>query len=469
MSQAFGMVVLLIVMTVGMATSCSRSRVSLRPNILWICVDDAKANMGVYGEAQVRTPNIDRLASEGVMFTSAFMTAAVCSPSRSALMTGMYQTSIGAHHHRSSRARANGVDIPNHHAVRLPSHVRTAPAMFREAGYFVTNGDIDGKPGKTDYNFEHNLKEMYDGSDWAKRAPGQPFFAQVQLLGGKNRGAPAARPIDRTTLRLPPYYPDHPTVREEYGAYLDTIPLLDAEVGRIIDRLRSEGALDNTAIFFFTDNGNRMIRDKQFLYDGGIHTPLIVRYPRDLTPDARRDELVSGIDIPATSLYLAGIPIPAYMEGRTMFGPDYKPRSYIAAARDRCDYTQDKIRAIRTRRHKYIRNYMTDRPYTQPMYLDEQPWMKAMKQLYAEGKMTPGQAWFWARERPAEELYDLQADPHEMNNLAADRSQAGTLEEMRGLLRTWIEETGDQGQQPEHPDSLRDVRLRWPKQSRLIQ
>lgn len=452
----------LVILTEGCSTAPTR------PNILWIYVDDANANMGVYGETQVATPSIDRLAAEGAMFTHAFMTAAVCSPVRSALITGMYQTSIGAHHHRSSRARANRVDIPNHYAIFLPQHVRTLPEMFRAAGYFVTNGNIDGKPGKTDYNFEYDFDEMYDGSDWTGRADGQPFFAQIQLLGGKNRSRPPAHPIDRSTIRIPPYYPDHPTVREEYGAYLDTIPLLDAEVGRIIERLRSEDVLDDTVVFYFTDHGNRMIRDKQFLYDSGIRIPLVVRYPPRIAPGTVREELVSGIDISASSLYFAGIPIPDYMEGRTMFGPDYTPRDYIAAARDRCDYTQDMIRAIRTRRYKYIRNYMIDRPYTQSMYLDDQPWMKAMKKLYAEGKMTPGQAWFWAPERPPEELFDLQADPYEMTNLAKDPSHAETLREMRALLQTWIEETGDQGQQPEHPDSLRDVRLRWPEKADMI-
>ena len=341
-----------------------------RPNILWLYVEDMNANMGVYGETIIKTPNIDSLAAEGARFTSAFMPAGVCSPTRSALITGMYQTSIGAHNHRSSLAEFRGTPMPNHHAIYLPEHIKPLPEIFREAGYYVANGAIDGRPGKTDYNFEYEFDELYDGADWKDRQPEQPFFAQIQLRGGKARNVKVADPVNPGAVKPPPYYPDHPGLREEYASYLDTVVVLDEEVGQIVERLRTEGILDDTVIFFFTDHGNRMIRDKQFLYDGGIRVPLIVRWPERIQPGTVRAELVSGIDISASSPYLAGIPVPEYMEGRTMFGPDYQPRDYIVAARDRCDYTIDHIRAVRTKQFKYIRNFMTGRPYTQPQYRD---------------------------------------------------------------------------------------------------
>lgn len=418
-----------------------------RPNVLWVCAEDMSPHMGCYGETTIETPNIDRLAREGARFTRAFITAPVCSPSRSAMVTGMYQTTIGAHNHRSSRDEIK---------IRLPEDIRLIPQYFREAGYYTANGGMqagnfpDKVPwGKTDYNFVWSRNAVYDAPDWSGREPGQPFFAQLQLHGGKNRGAKVPNPVDPADVNLPPYYPDHPVLRQDWAQYLNSVIQTDVEFGQIMARLEAEGVADNTIVFFWTDHGISHIRDKQFLYEGGIHIPLIVRGP-GIDPGTVRDDLVEHIDIPATSLQSAGVPMPGHLQGRALFAAEYRPRQYVFAARDRCDETVDRIRCVRTTRHKYIRNCFPERPHTQyNQYKDHKQIMITMRELYAEGKLDAAQARPFLPTRPPEELYDLEEDPYELNNLADSLQHQGMLDELRAGLDAWIGETGDLGAIPE--------------------
>ncbi len=418
-----------------------------RPNVLWVCAEDMSPHMGCYGETTIETPNIDRLAREGARFTRAFITAPVCSPSRSAMVTGMYQTTIGAHNHRSSRDEIK---------IHLPEEIKLIPQYFREAGYYTANGgmragDFPNKIpwGKTDYNFVWERDAVYDAPDWSGRDPRQPFFAQLQLRGGKNRGAKVPNPVDPADVKLPPYYPDHPVLREDWARYLNSVIQTDIELGQIMARLEDEGIADNTIVFFWTDHGISHIRDKQFLYEGGIHIPLIVRGP-GIEPGTVRDDLVEHIDIPATSLRSAGLPVPGHLQGRALFGADYQPRQHVFAARDRCDETVDRIRCVRTTRYKYIRNFVPERPHTQyNQYKDHKQIMITMRELYAQGELDAAQARPFLPTRPPEELYDLQSDPHELNNLADSRRHRGTLERLRTRLEKWINETRDLGVVPE--------------------
>lgn len=419
-----------------------------RPNILWIWGDDLGPDLGCYGQKLARTPNLDKLASEGVRFTRCFTTAPVCSPSRSALMTGMYQTAIGAHHHRSHRDDG----------YTLPPGVRTITDHFRAAGYFTANVTSALAPGakgtgKTDFNF--TVAKPFDGREWSELKSRQPFYAQVNFSAPHRGGTwPEARRrlkdlVDPAKVVLPPYYPDHPKVRDDYANYLDAVNLLDLQVGEVLKRLEEDGLAGNTAVIFLGDNGQCHYRGKQFLYDGGIHIPLIIRWPGKLRPGTVREDLVSAIDISATSLAAAGVEIPKLMHGRDLFAGG--ERDCIVAARDRCDETEDRIRCVRTKKHKYIRNYFPDRPYTQPNKYKERsyPALAVGKELHAAGKLTPEQAAFFAPTRPAEELYDLESDPHEVKNLAASPAHAKALEELRTLLDRWIKETGDPGEIPE--------------------
>lgn len=442
-----------------MAMSTGSGETHDRPNILWIIVDDMSADFGCYGSPEVNTPHVDGLARRGLRFEKAFVTAPVCSPCRSALITGMYQTSIGAHHHRSGRGELK---------IQLPPGIRPIPALFQDAGYYTCccNWPLRAnRPGKTDYNFAWDRK-IYDGGDWRERPAGQPFFAQVQLPGGKLRGGTqasadrlarravrelgSASPAD--SVRLPPWYPDHPVLRQDRAAYLDSVRFTDLAVGRIIDQLRSDGDLGNTVVFFMTDHGISHARAKQFLYDEGIHVPLVIAGPS--IPVGTRDDLVEHIDLAATSLALGGIPVPADMQSRDLLAHDYQPRSAVYAARDRCDETVDRIRCLRTDRYKYIRNGYPQRPWLQPnAYKDNKSVLRTLRVLHREGGLSAAQAMLLTGPRPVEELYDLQADPGELDNLADDPAHRVTLADLRQRLDQWVRETGDQGQQPE-PDAM---------------
>lgn len=357
-----------------------------RPNIVWIYLEDVSGWFSCYGDEVIETPHIDALAAEGTRFDRFYVTSAICSTTRSAIVTGMMQTTIGAHHHRSSLATFRGIDMgPDYDKNVLPETVVPLPIRLRQAGYWTFN-----EGGKDDYNFIHNLTEWYDdvyfnrawapdrflaGESLGGKAGGQPFFGQLQLGGGKLKMIAWSQHlveevVDRDTVPVPPYYPDIPEVREEIANHYDCLLTTDRQVGQIVARLKETGEYEKTVIFLFSDHGYGMHRHKQFLYEGGIRMPLIVRGP-GIPSGAVRDDLVSGIDITATSLAAAGLPVPGKMEGRDLFATDHQPRDYVIAARDRADYTIDKIRAVITPRFKYLKNYLTDRPYMQPNYRDE--------------------------------------------------------------------------------------------------
>ena len=414
-----------------------------RPNIVWIVAEDMSCHFGYQGEKTIATPNVDRLAREGTVFDAAYVTCPVCSPSRSALITGMYQTTIGAHNHRSFRGTLKN---------DLTPPIRPVPELFREAGYHVCNGANPSADalGKTDYNFTYS-GALYDGKDYAGRAPGQPFFMQFQLHGGKKRNAKVANPVSPDAVTLPPYYPDDPVMRQDWAEYLNSVLDVDREVGEIMARLRAEGLAENTVVFFLTDHGISHARGKQFLYEEGTRVPFIVWAPGRVPAGEVRKDFIAHIDMAATSLHFAGIPVPDCMEGRPLFGPEARPRDFVVSARDRCDETVERLRSVRKGTFTYIRNFYPERPHLQPnAYKDKKPILVRLRELHAEGKLAghPAEGMF-AAPRPKEELYDRETDPWELNNLAVDPAHAATLAELRGILDQWIRETGDKGQTPE--------------------
>lgn len=445
---------LLSLLAVGLLAHTASADVK-RPNIVWVIVDDASANFSCYGEKTIATPHVDKLAAEGTRFSRAFVTAPVCSPCRSALITGCYQTTIGAHHHRSGRGELK---------INLPGDVVPVPVLFQKAGYYTCIGGFGAtgdKLGKTDYNFEWDRK-MYDGNDWSGRKAGQPFFMQVQLHGGKHRGqgpnknwqARVAKEFGANTktedVKLPPYYPRDPVILQDWADYLDCCRFTDKEVGDVMARLEKEKLLDDTFVFFMTDHGISHARGKQFLYDEGTHVPFIVRGP-GIAKGVVRDDLIEHIDLAATSLALAGIEIPKWMQGLNVLAETYQKRETVFAARDRCDETMEHLRSVRTERFKYICNYLNERPHLQPnRYKDDKAIVQKLRELHAAKKLDElTEKLLFAEKRPAEELYDLAADPHEMNNLAGDPKHKDTLEALRKKLADWEERTGDKGRKPE--------------------
>jgi arylsulfatase A-like enzyme len=358
----------------------------------------------------------------------------------------MYQTSFGAHNHRTV------------HKKPLPGGVRHVSDYLRQAGYFTVLASRTRAPGKTDYNFLHD--KPFDGTDWNQRPGGKPFFAQLTIQEShKGPGWPLGRKltpnIDQSKLKLPPYWPDHPVARDEYANYLEAIQLMDRYAGETLARLEKEGLADNTLVFFMGDNGACTFRSKQFLYDGGINVPLIVRWPGKLKSGTVREDLISGIDLTAATLAAAGVEPPGSMQGRDFLGSAPK-RDYIYAARDRCDIAIERMRCVRDLRYKYIRNFLPGIPYMQPNPYKEKeyPTWNLVKQLHREGKLNDVQSLFAAGHKPVEELYDLQADPHEVRNLAAEGSQRSRLLAMRKLVDDWMVETRDRGGVMEDPVAI---------------
>ncbi|MEX0718633.1 MAG: sulfatase-like hydrolase/transferase [Planctomycetaceae bacterium] len=407
-----------------------------RPNIVWITCEDISAHLGCYGHEHARTPHLDRFAEQGVRYRRAFATAGVCAPSRSCIITGMYQCALGSQHMRSK--------------ATLPEHIRGFPEYLREAGYYCTNNS------KTDYNFQHRRQTWDESSGkahWKHRRPGQPFFAVFNITGTHESqiwgGDPSAEL--REKLELPPYYPDTPAVRRDWARYHELIAAMDRRVGELLAELEDAGLADDTIVFYYSDHGAGMPRAKRWLYDSGMHVPFIVRWPGKLNGGTVEDRLVSFVDLAPTVLSLAGVPIPEHLQGKAFLGAKAaEPREYVFAARDRMDERHDFVRAVRDRRFKYLRNY--DHFQTQALHLDyaeRNATMKELRRLHAEGKLDATQSRFLAPSRPPEELYDLEGDPHEIRNLAGSPEHAETLDRFRRALEQWQIDIRDTGFLPE--------------------
>ena len=415
-------------------------RAGERPNILWIMAEDISTELACYGHPAVKTPHLDKLASQGVRYTHAFGTAPSCTPNRNAMITGVYQTRTDT---QDQRRRG----------IRLPQGIHPITHYLRQEGYFNALGCRYS--AKTDFNFVTEEK-VFDGRDWEQRKAGQPFFAQITLdcthrkdtneaVWSKVR-AQSPHAVDPAKVQLPPYFPDHPTCRLDWARYLDQIELMDRQVGEILTRLDKERLVDNTVVIFIGDNGRCHLRGKCWLYEGGLHIPLIVRRPNEPAPGTVCDDLVSTIDISATILSLAGVELPAHLDGRPFIGSEPQTRTHIFAARDLIDEVLDHIRCVRTKQFKYIRNYTPENGYRECLYVQKhRPMHQVIQDLHAQGRLTGPQRLLVAKRKPDEELYDLQEDPHEIRNLAYDPEHQDTLHRLRALLDEWVTETNDAG------------------------
>ena len=424
-----------------------------QPNILWLSAEDISPHIGCYGDDKAITPNLDRLAKQGVLYTHAFTTAGVCAPCRSGIITGMYQTTIGTHHMRCN--------------AKLPKFLKPFPIYLREAGYYCTNNS------KTDYQFSVP-KQTWDASSsnahWKNRSSDQPFFAVFNFTGCHESGIAGERkyrsvtknlkPLQRqdpVKLKLPPYYPDTPVVREDWKRNYELITAMDVWVGDHLRALRASGEADNTIVFFWSDHGVGLPRAKRWLYDSGTRIPLIVRIPEIFrassqgVPGTFDQQLISSIDLAPTVLKLAGLAVPDYMQGRAFLGNQLRAhREYVYGARDRMDERYDIIRMVRDKRFRYIRNYEPLKPYYQYMNTPEKgATMKEIRRLEKSGSLLSAARLFSARIKPIEELYDLQNDPHEIHNLSGNPDYIQQLKKMRRAHYSWVRETRDIGLLPE--------------------
>ena len=457
----------------SLAFGCTPEAEQPRPNIVLIVAEDMSSRVAAFGDPVAVTPNIDRLAREGVRFTNAFTTAGVCAPSRAALITGMYQQAIGAQHMRTSsfgrttstEFGEHGTEGPPYESVPPPD-VKAFPEYLRVAGYYAANNF------KTDYQIGTPFTVWDESSreaSWENAPDGTPFFAMYAPLvshesflfrtDGEMRNQIHAQTVARISIWLegkpepvkpemvtvPAFLPDTPLVRKDIARHYNNIFLMDQQVGRILDALEEAGRLDDTIIIWTTDHGDGLPRGKRSLYDSGIKVPLIVRFPDGQHAGTVRDDLVSFVDVAPAIMSLAGVPLPGHLQGQDFLDAD-NDREYVYAARDRLDEHPDRSRAVRDERFKYIRNFDADRPFFAPLdYRENIATMQELRRLLAEGKLTVTQAGYFATPRPAEELYDTDSDPDEVVNLADDPQHAQTLARFRTALEQFTASIDDTG------------------------
>ena len=412
------------------------------PNILWITSEDMGPHLGCYGDEYAETPNLDSFAARGMRYVNANSNGPVCAPARTAIITGIYPNSSGAEHMRSE--------------VRLPDGFRLFPQFLREAGYYCTNNS------KEDYNVAKPGRVWDESSaraHWKNRRERQPFFAvfnhtishESQI---RNAIARRHRIHDPAKVRIPAYHPDTPEVRQDWAQYYDRITMMDSAVGANLQELDEAGLAEETIIFYYSDHGSGMPRHKRWLYNSGLHVPLIAYFPpkwghlapTDYQPGGSSDRLVRFVDLAPTMLSLAGIKPADWMQGSAFAGmheADEPEFSY--GLRGRMDERYDMLRSVRDKRYMYVRNYMPHRIYGQHVsYMFATPTTRVWQRLFDDGKLNATQAKFW-QPKPAEELYDLQKDRDEVRNLIDSPEHANVLARMRDAQRRWAGRIRDVG------------------------
>jgi N-sulfoglucosamine sulfohydrolase len=412
-----------------------------RPNIVLIVGEDVGRHLGCYGDDYAITPNLDRLAADGTLYTNGFTHAPVCAPSRSGLVIGQYPCTIGSHHMRSTL-----VNPP-----RMFTH------ELRDAGYHVS------WPTKLDFNFQPLEGWCDTTAEWIGNLPeARPFFAYVnfsnthesQCWHNEDEHAKACDRLSSDQFHnpdeapVPAYLPDTPNTRREIACYYDNLTQQDHYVGDVLRTIDEAGVADNTIVIYMTDHGRGLPREKRWCYGAGVHLPLIIRAPGLTEPGSVIDDLVGWVDIAPTILSLTSTPIPSAYQGQVFLGPDAaEPRSYCYGGRDRMDECFDRTRFVRSQQYHYIRNFYPQLPWAVRLrYMEQEATFQDMRELHAEGELQPPQDVFMQATKPAEELYDAQNDPDMVNNLAGQPAHEQTLADMRAACEQFIEWTGDLGQ-----------------------
>lgn len=493
--------------------SAEPTSASMRQNVLWIAIDDQSPWYGTYGDNTVATPNIDQLAAEGVVFERAFAPTPVCSPTRSAMVTGSYSIRLGTHDHRSGRVDG--------YQIKLPEGFQTVPELFRSAGFETYNEDKD------DFNFSYKRSDLYslgnnhrgsviqgktkkvmaaatksstdksrkesdqaqaraqrapeavaENFNWRTVAEGKSFFGQMAIAGGKGivnilseLESKGLEPVFKEAITVPAQYPDIPQVREHIANHYNSILRTDYQLGQVVSALKAEGLWNNTAIFLYSDHGSDLPRSKEFCYVEGLHVPLIIvapGLPEVVKPGARRSDLVNLMDIAATSLALAGLDVPEHMDARNVFASGFA-RPVVFSSADRMSNVIDRVRSVMGDRYHYIRNFYTDRPLMNWGHREmlaladpEATSFLMIRRLAEEGRLTDVQALPYGP-RVSEELYDLDQDPNELVNLAADPAFRSVLESKRAYLDAWLKDTDDKAQYPRSAAAMKEILDRFPE------
>ncbi len=437
------------------------------PNIIWLVAEDQSPDFfPMYGDSTISLPSLATLATDGVVFDNAFSPVPVCAPARSALITGMYPTTLGTHNMRTHapwRGENNkpypNLDIPSYSPI-VPEGAKMFTEYLRKEGYYCVNGP------KEDYNFEKTeaaWDESSKGRHWRKRKEDQPFFAVFNFSVCHEsqiwkRGEDSLF-VDPESVPVPPYFPDNGIIRHDLAVNYSNLKRLDDQIAEVIAQLKEDGLYENSIIFFYGDHGGPFPRHKRALYDTGIKVPLIVKFPKNEKAGSTDGRLISFIDFAPTVLSLVGIEPPKVMQGKAQFGEfeDPKKSEYTFHSSDRFDELYDRLRAVRSTRYKYIKSFNTEISHAMPvLYREQMPMMQNLRNLYSKGVLNEEQSLWLQPTKPAEELYDLQNDPYELKNLADRPELRDTLLIMREVLKDWMKETNDLGQYAE-----RDLIEKW--------
>ncbi len=438
-----------IVANLLLVTASRETIAQVKPNILWIVSEDNGVSwVGCYGGVNAKTPAIDRLAEEGFRYTHCFDNAAVCAPTRSCWITGMYGISNGTQPMRSRNL------IP--HDV-----IKYYPDLLKQAGYHTSN------PGKTDYNIGgRGDKECWDykgGKErygWRLRKPGQPFFAVVNI--GDSHESRAHGSVDKLSkdpakMRLFSYHPDLPVIRKNYAKYAAAVERMDDKVKGTLAALKADGLDKDTIVIYNSDHGGVMARSKRFLYSSGVHCPLIVRIPKKLkhlypadAPGTTVERIVSFVDMPKTWLSLAGAPIPETYQGTIFLGKATEPApKFHLGFRERADERLDHVRLLRDARYSYHKNYMPFAPAGHHLaYLWKAPLTPAWEQHHREGRTDEITGRFF-RPRVSEEFYDNESDFDNVHNLINRPGHQQKVAELKAALRKRQLQLFDSGLLPE--------------------
>lgn len=454
----------IILLNVLVSLSSSANSISKQPNILLLVSEDLSSRIGAFGDKVAQTPNLDKLAKLGVRYPNTFTTAGVCAPSRAALISGVHQIDWGGQHMRStSFADASYRSVPH-------PYIKGFPELLRQYGYFTY------VQRKLDYQFSGKSAKSgpftiwdYTGKDtgWHHRAEGQPFFGMYHVnTSHESNLFPKKMAINKKNGRVknwikpadvvvPPYYPDIPEVRAGIASHHNNIRAVDNTVGEILANLKVDGLREDTIVIWTTDHGDGLPRGKREIYDSGIKVPMIIYWPEQYRPShviegSVDEQLISFVDLPSTILTMANIETPKYIHGKDrIINKNTAKRNFIYASKDRLDGFEFRERAVRNKQFKYIKNYMPNRPgATHIKYRDQMPLMQQLWKEFNGGRLNAQQS-FWFNKRPAEELYDIINDPHEVNNLAATPTHSKQLIIMRNALVEWQRKVNDMSIIPE--------------------
>lgn len=454
-----------IILIVSCKTQSKKIQLNLnndKPNILWIVTEDISPTLSMYGDSTAKTPNLDALAKESLIYDNAFTTVGVCAPSRSSIITGMYPTTLGTMHMRVGkdifswgkrkykknidRKDIQGNSIRQYSAV-IPDYVKCFTEYLRINGYYCTNNQ------KTDYQFAAPISawdENNGKAHWRNRPKDKPFFS-VFNIGithesrlWRNENLPLT--VNPKDVKVPPYLPDNFETRKTIARNYSNIELMDKELGEFIRQLKEDGLYDKTIIFFYSDHGGPLPRQKREIYDSGLKVPLMIKSLNSKTK-GRSDRLISFVDFAPTVLSLANIPIPGYIEGNAFLGiQDKHQRKNIFASSDRFDEFTDRIRAVRNKRFLYIRNYFPELPkYKDIAYRKNIPMMQTFLKMKEDGQLNETQM-LWFQTKTSEELYNCQDDPDNLNNLINNYKYKDILEELRNTLDVFQSKHQDLGQ-----------------------